>query len=78
MIQTDFSEITELYLIYPEGIKEDDCNYNELTDFYNKLIKLIPKEIELIIFVKTTLIGEKIKDLRANLKIKVAKLIRYF
>ncbi len=68
MIQTDFSEITELYLIYPEGIKEDDCNYNELTDFYNKLIKLIPKEIELIIFVKTTLIGEKIKDLRANLK----------
>ncbi len=68
MIKTDFSEIKELYLIYPESIKEDDCNYNELTDFYNELISLVPEEIELIIFVKTNLIGEKIKDLRVNLK----------
>lgn len=68
MIKTDFSKITELYLIYPEDIKEDDCNYNELTDFYNELIELVPEEIELIIFVKTNLIGEKIKDLRINLK----------
>ena len=68
MIKTDFSEITELYLIYPESIKEDDCNYNELTDFYNELIELIPEEIELSIFVKTEQIGEKIKDLRINLK----------
>ena len=71
MIKTDYSEITELYLVYPEGIKEGDCNYNELIGFYNDLIELIPQEIKLIIFVKTKQIGEKIEGLRANLNYKV-------
>jgi len=66
-IKTDFSKIKELYLIYPERIKEDDCDYDELSDFYDELIKRIPKNIELNIFVKTKKIGEKITKLRTNL-----------
>lgn len=68
MIKTDFSKITELYLIYPENLKEGDCDYNELTDFYDDLISIIPVEIKLIILVKTKKIGDKIKNHRANLE----------
>jgi agmatine deiminase len=67
-LRTDFSEVTTLFLIYPEGIEEGKGGYENLIEFYDNLIKLVPTSISLRIMVKKRTIGERIKKLRDNLQ----------
>jgi agmatine deiminase len=67
-LRTDFSEVSTLFLIYPEGIKESNKGYENLIEFYDNLIKLVPTSISLRIMVRNRTIGERIKKLRDNLQ----------
>jgi len=67
-LRTDFSEVTTLFLIYPEGIREGNRGHENLIEFYGNLIKLVPTSISLRIMVKKRTIGERIKNLRDNLQ----------
>ncbi len=45
MVKTDFNQIKELYLVYPEGVgemsKDAEESYSHLAKFYDNLIHLI-------------------------------------
>ena len=67
MIKTAFSKVERLLLIYPAGIIEEQYNYNSLIPFYDKLISIIPEEIELLLLCKSEQSVPKLKQLHKNL-----------
>jgi agmatine/peptidylarginine deiminase len=69
-LRTDFDEVRQLCLIYPEGLSEPSYNgktleYGSLASFYKELISLIPADIELVLQVKTRRIADHLRS--ANL-----------
>ncbi len=57
-LRTDFAPVRQVYLVYPDKVVEkegqkDGEDYTHLTDFYDRLIQLIPVELEVVLFVKT-------------------------
>ena len=77
-IKTDYDHIKELYLVYPEGVKEgsehikpEENDYSRLAPFYDNLIQLIPSDINLKLFVKSRAVARKVKDMRQNIEVMV-------
>jgi agmatine/peptidylarginine deiminase len=74
-IKADFDPISELYLVYPEGVYEESkynpIDYSDLSSFYDELIQFIPTNIKLKLYVKTRSIADKLKGIRENLQIMV-------
>jgi len=68
MIKTDFSEVKDLFLVYPEGF---DKVHSQLTGFYKKLLGVIPQEIHLFIIVNNEKAGIKIKSHYPNKNIDI-------
>jgi len=65
-IKTDYSPIKTLFLAYPEDVMDGETNYSSLTSFYDSLINLIPKKIQIQLFVKRREIGERVIKMRKN------------
>jgi agmatine/peptidylarginine deiminase len=62
VIKPDFTPVKDLFLTYPKGFK----HYDELTDFYKKLIITIPEEIRIFLIVNNKEAEEEIKTLFPN------------
>ncbi|MDO7848713.1 agmatine deiminase family protein [Hymenobacter sp. M29] len=60
-LRTDFAPVRQLFLAYPEGVKGEGQDYTHLAIFFEQLISLVPKEIEVVILVKTRLIADKVR-----------------
>jgi agmatine/peptidylarginine deiminase len=58
MIKADFSKCNNLFLSYPKGFLNE---YETLVPFYDKLIELIPWDINLVVIVNTKKVQQKIK-----------------
>ena len=67
MINPDFSKVYRLVLIYPQGITEGQYNYKSLIHFYDKLISMIPEDIELLLLCKSELPVPGFEQLHKNL-----------
>ncbi len=71
MVKTDFNQIKELYLVYPEGVgemsKDAEESYSHLAKFYDNLIHLIPENITIKLFAKSEKTAQRIIDLRNNI-----------
>jgi agmatine/peptidylarginine deiminase len=67
-IKTDFSRLNTLFLAYPEKVRDANEDYSELSEFFNKLIRLIPTNIKIKVLVKNRAIGEKVRKLRRNVE----------
>ena len=67
MINPDFSKVNRLVLIYPQGITEGQYNYKSLIHFYDKLISMIPEDIELLLLCKSELPVPRLEQLHKNL-----------
>jgi agmatine/peptidylarginine deiminase len=50
MIRADFSKSTNLFLAYPKGFSYE---YESLVPFYDQLIELIPRDINLFVITNT-------------------------
>jgi len=59
MIKTDFCKCNCLFLAYPKGFSNE---YEGLVPFYQKLIELIPDDIDLIIIVNTKKVQGEIRN----------------
>jgi len=74
-IKTDYDQINELYLVYPKDVveksKPDAIDYTHLTPFYNNLIKIIPPDIKLKLYVKSRAIAGEVTGLRNNMEVMV-------
>jgi agmatine/peptidylarginine deiminase len=66
-LKTDYENCKYLFLAYPEGVKDADEDYNGLINFYNDLIRKIPRNIEVKLIVRNKEIGERVKKLRRKL-----------
>lgn len=58
MIKADFSKCNNLFLSYPKGFLNE---YEALVPFYDKLIELIPWDINLVVIVNTKKVQQEIK-----------------
>jgi agmatine/peptidylarginine deiminase len=63
MIKTDYSKTTDLFLTYPKGFCDD---YNSLTNFYQKLIEVIPDKIHQYLIVNNKEAEVELKSLYPN------------
>jgi agmatine/peptidylarginine deiminase len=75
MVKTDFNQIKELYLVYPEGVgemsKSAEESYSHLAKFYDNLIHLIPEKITIKLFTKSEKTAQRIKALGNNIDVMV-------
>ena len=75
MVKTDFNQIKELYLVYPEGVgemsKDAEESYSHLAKFYDNLIHLIPENITIKLFAKSEKTAQRIKELGNNIDVMV-------
>ncbi|SMO79710.1 agmatine deiminase family protein [Solitalea koreensis] len=51
MLKTDFSKVTDLFLVYPEGFEN---HYSSLSPFIQKLVGIIPDSIHLFVIVNNS------------------------
>jgi agmatine deiminase len=70
-LRTDFDPVREVYLVFPADVVGEGCNYSHLADFYIRLLKVIPADLDVVLFVKSR---EHAKRLRSQ---KVRERIRY-
>ncbi len=68
MIKTDYSLVKDLFLVYPKNFGSP---YENLTNFYLTLYKLIPDEIRLFIIVNNETSGEELKAQFPKKKIEI-------
>ncbi|UOR07404.1 restriction endonuclease subunit S [Hymenobacter aerilatus] len=62
-LRTPYDPVRELYLVFPEQVVGEGCDYTSLCRFYLNLLQVIPAEIEVVLLIKTSQIANQ---LRAN------------
>jgi agmatine/peptidylarginine deiminase len=74
-IKTDYDHINELYLVYPEGVKEESNHeshdYSCLTSLYDNLIQKVPSNIKIKLLVKSKAVAEEVRNNRSNMEVMV-------
>ena len=69
-LRTDFAPVREVYLVFPADVVGEGCNYSHLADFYICLIKLIPADLEVVLFVKSAQHARQLRALKVRERIR--------
>jgi len=65
-LKLDFEKTTSLFLAYPEGVIDCGTDYSPASKVFDELIKAIPRKTNLIVFVKSAEISNKVSRLHRN------------
>ena len=52
-LRADFAPVRQLCLIYPADVREPGDDYTPLANFYNRLLGLLPTDIDVVLLVKS-------------------------
>ena len=58
---TDFAPVRQVYLVFPEQVVGEGWDYSPLAEFYLRLIKTIPADLEVVLLVKSSPIASRLK-----------------
>ena len=65
-LKLDFEKTTSLFLAYPEGVIDCGIDYSSASKVFDELIKAIPRNTNLVVFVKSAEISKKVSRLHRN------------
>lgn len=65
-LKLDFEKPTTLFLAYPEGVIDCGIDYSPASIVFDQLIKEIPRNTNLVIFVKSAEISKRVSKLHRN------------
>ena len=58
---TDFAPVQQVYLVFPEEVVGEGCDYSPLAEFYLRLLKSIPADLEVVLLVKSSRIASRLR-----------------
>ena len=65
-LKLDFEKTTSLFLAYPEGVIDCGIDCSSASKVFDELIKAIPRNTNLVVFVKSAEISKKVGRLHRN------------